>query len=469
MTKKSKKKFFPLPARWVFVILGLVFGWIMAIVNPPFHSNDEDRHFLYAYAISQGDWTYDVQNNKRGTEMPKNLVQIVKSFQGIPFHQGTQLQSAKIDQIRNAPLNPDDTTFYSNPNMTNNPLPYIPAAIGIMFGKFIDSNPLFILWSARVFSLFAYLALIFIAIRSTPVFKNVFAIMGLMPMALFQGASVTYDTMLIAAAFLYVAYVLYLALDDRVKKLRFTDYAALILILILLNSTKEGYFLLSFVFFIIPRKKIGNIGIYILMVLLFILLYYFKDFSWKMYYASLEIKGSGQAFQKDFRFGGSSGIWDRLSEPFHLASLIFKNIAHFKQEWTAGLIGRFGYSYTNLPNFALYFYGIILLVAGLIDGRHDIEIKAWQKSIIFALGILNVLMIIVGFLVIASPIGAHMIFGLQGRYFIPILPVLLLFLYNRHFVFEGWRKYGSVAVGIILVIFLTYTVTYISDTFYQAV
>jgi uncharacterized membrane protein len=221
------------------------------------------------------------------------------------------------------------------------------------------------------------------------------------------------------------------------------------------------------VFFIIPYRKIGNKINYVLMALLFILLYYFKDFSWKVFYDSLEIKGKGQAFQKDFRFGDS--ISNRLSEPFEFAGIIWQNILHFKQEWFAGIIGRFGYSYTNLPDFLLFFYGIILLAASLIDGKHDVEIQWWQKLIIVSIGALTIMMIIVGFLIIGSPIGAHMIFGMQGRYLIPAVPLVLMLLYNKEFVTEGWRRYGSIATGIFLVIVLTYVVSFIGDSFYQAV
>ncbi|MFW5701957.1 MAG: DUF2142 domain-containing protein, partial [Bacteroidota bacterium] len=379
MSDKTRKNFLPVRPEWLLVIIGLVLGWSIALVNPPFHSNDEDRHFLYAYSIAQGDWTPEVRNNKRGVDLPENLVNIVKSFQGIPFHQGSKIPESKIDEIRTVDLEPSKTTFYSNPNQSNNPLPYIPAAVGVIFGKFIDSNPIFILWSARVFSLFAYLALLYLAVRVTPVFKNVFMLAGLMPMALFQAASVTYDVMVIASSFLLVAYILRLALDDRIKRLRFTDYAAIIAILLVLNASKEGYFLLGFLFFIIPYRKINNIVIYILMIAFIILTYKFKSLTWNWIMATA-VKGStGQAFQKDFAFGGMSSIFDRLEQPFEFIGLVFQNILHFKQEWAAGIIGRFGYSYTNLPTFWLALYGIVLLIAALTDGRREFDIKPWQK------------------------------------------------------------------------------------------
>ncbi|MBI5323853.1 MAG: DUF2142 domain-containing protein, partial [Ignavibacteriae bacterium] len=198
---------------YLFLLLGLVFGVLFVFINPPYQTNDEDRHFYAAYSISTGQINPINKNNMSGTALPKNLVAITQSFQGLPFFQGAKISTDKVKQAAKLPLYEKDTVFYPNPQLVGNPLPYIPQVTGIAIGKIINSNPIWLMRFGRMGGLIAFLLIIFFAIRISPVFKSVFFLYALTPMTLYQGASITYDSLNIATSFLLIALALYYALE----------------------------------------------------------------------------------------------------------------------------------------------------------------------------------------------------------------------------------------------------------------
>jgi len=73
---------------YIFVVLGLLFGLMIIYANPPFHSNDEDRHFYLAYEYAQGNFEPIVQNGKVGFNLPISLYNISVSTQGKNYAAG---------------------------------------------------------------------------------------------------------------------------------------------------------------------------------------------------------------------------------------------------------------------------------------------------------------------------------------------------------------------------------------------
>ena len=74
-----------IPVEYYFLLIGLFFGLRFVFVNPPWQTNDEDRHFYNAWYLSQGYIGPEVQGSKIGRPIPRNLFNTVQSFQGIRF------------------------------------------------------------------------------------------------------------------------------------------------------------------------------------------------------------------------------------------------------------------------------------------------------------------------------------------------------------------------------------------------
>ncbi|MFP4368677.1 MAG: DUF2142 domain-containing protein [Candidatus Kapaibacterium sp.] len=478
-----------------FVIIGLIFGIWIVLLNPPFHSADEERHFYDAYALADGQFIFSNIEGKKGKFLPKRLVESASSLWQFPFHAGHKMNDQMLEEELNKPLNPDEKVLYRKYNYKRNPIPYLPHAIGILAGKLIRENTVFILWAGRIAGLIFYLALMYYAIRLMPIAKSLLFLYGLTPIVLFQGASVNYDMMNNALGFLMLA----MALDYtyREGQLDLKKIAAFVIIALVHAFTKNGYFLIPFVFLIIPRNKLGPVWKMLVIAALLAFVYFAADLIWdsavkkqlknpekneqisdkKEARESLKAgskddnrKGKTNEFwlqQRDFYFNPKMNIERAKEDPFKYGELLFRNIMYFKNEWTHGIVGRFGHSYLQFPDFIVIFHILILISAAFLDSNPEKPLNIRQKAIIGGIGVLTGLMIIGGVFLMASPVGAHMIFGFQGRYLIPVVPMILILAYSSGFRLEWWHKWRGLIVPVYASIFLLYTVIYMQNYFYE--
>lgn len=469
--KNSKNKtFVSIPPEYLFAVLGLIFGLFFVFINPPFQTNDEDRHFIHSYILSQGFFLPDQGKNKIGAEIPLNIIEIPKRFQGIRFSKDVKISKQKLEEAENIPLYPHNNIFYHDFHHSLNPIGFIPAATGIGVGQYINSNPVWLGWFGRIGSLIFYIVIIFFAIRLTPILKNAFMLYALTPMVLYQGSSVTYDVLSFSLAVLFLALVLKYALEEN-SFIGWRELILLIAVMVLQRFAKDGYPLIPFLFLMIPMKKVKlkvkPIIIYAAMFIFSYLLFSMPSWTWGKILSSQHYhQKTSEKLQKDFGGNWHQNLDINLEHPGTALSNLGENLDHFRQEWTAGTIGRFGYSYTLLPNWFYFIHGLILLFVAFYDSNKKIVLQFYQKTIAFIIGFGSIAGIMV-MNYLYSPVGAKQIFGLQGRYFANAIPVLLLLLYNNKFENFNWKKWGSYIVGVYVIFALTYTLIYLNDIFYS--
>src|SRR5262245_48987300 len=301
--------------------------------------------------------------------------------------------------------------------------------------------------------------MVFFAIRIMPVHKYVLLVVALSPTTLFQASSVTYDTLSTGATFLMVAVILFYAMRD--SEISNKELLILILLAVLQRFAKNGYFLVPFLFFLIPQKAIGSRWKSAGMSLCFAATYFLPQITWDSFISSLHFHG-GQIFQKDFRFDAGAQFSFYKTRPFELAQYLVLNVLSQGKEWIIGAIGRFGYSYVPLSDAVIFIHGIVMVAISVLDATPTQRVHPIQKFITFCVAAGTASVIIGGFFMY-SPVGAHMIFGLQGRYFIPIIPLLLLLNYNNSFRISMWDKWKSFLVPGYAAVVLGYTVQFLGD------
>jgi uncharacterized membrane protein len=448
---------------YAFLAIGLLFGLILIYTNPPFQSNDEERHFYNSYFASTGQIAPRQNGDQVGGFLPTNLLNVTKSFQGIRF-ENAKLSQKNVNSIATTPLAPDDTTFYNNPNYSISPIPYLPFVVGIWISRAIDSNPISLLHGARFMGLVTFLVAVFFAIRIIPVHKYVLLVVALTPTTLFQASSVTYDTVSMAATFLMFALILSYVM--RETELSNKELLLLVLLAVVQRFAKNGYFLVPFLFFLIPQKKIGPRWKSVVMFLCLAGTYFLPQITWDSFISSLHLHG-GQAFQKDFYFDAGAQISFYKARPIELIKYLTLNGLAQGKAWIIGAIGRFGYSYVPLSLALVFLHGLILIAISVLDSKPDHQLLPIQKVITFCVFAGTAGVIIGGFFM-NSPVGARLIFGLQGRYFLPVIPLLLLLNYNSSIRVDFWDKWKRFLVPGYAVLLLVYTVHFLDSYFWIA-
>jgi uncharacterized membrane protein len=455
------------PAR-VFLLLGIVYGIFFLFVTPPFQVPDEPNHFYRAYQISEGRFIaakkfpptlttdqiaernkeiIEIQNAlvKGDTETVQRVMQSLKGFGGIGGFLPESLATTTKAFLRllnpanrqifcdllpflRLPLNEKDRTFIHFPNTAlYSPVPYLPQAVGIALGRILHSSPLALMYMGRVLNLAVWILLIYLAITITPICKWLFCLLALMPMSLFQGASLSADSFTYGISFLLIAVFLRNSLESP-EVLRINVYAMVVLSL-LLSLSKQAYFLIPLLFLLIPVKKIGTkkkyYAIFSLICLLdvgaILLWTHVADIHSDIYTLYNSIIPALSAEKQTLFI---------LSHPLEYIRILMTSLIRNWKLYADSFVGQLGWFDTALPESLRVSYIAMLFFTALSENLENIVISLKQRIIIVAVLILSIVLVSTLAFIGWTPVGTKNI-NIQGRYFIPLAPLFFLLFYNR--------------------------------------
>jgi uncharacterized membrane protein len=452
----------------LFAIVALIFGSLLVFINPPYHSNDEDRHFLKAYTISTGRILPEKRGNELGGYLPENIYTVTRSFQGVNYEGGDRISRNLVDLKKDVLIDENRQAFYHDYMWPYSPVPYIPHVTGIEVARIISPKPISLLYYGRFTGLLAYIIIVFFAIKYIPFLKNALMAFALTPMVLFQASSITYDMLINAVSFLLLALFMHYAFMKN--KLSTKDILLLILICILHRFAKDGYIFIPLLILLIPAEKFGEgkKGWIVLLGLLFfsMILFFISKWTWGSLIRSIDIDFSSlPKMKKDFLQNSGLNFKFMSEQPLTAISNFFSSVMHFKKEWIGGIIGRFGYSYTLFPDIIIVLHSIFLIVVFSIDSIKEFTISLKQRIVFIAVGLISMLAVITA-LYLDSPIGATLVFGFQGRYLIPAVPILLAGLTLNKTESLLWKNWGTIIVTFYSIILLLYTIIFLNNMLY---
>lgn len=195
-----------------------VFGAAFVLLVPPFGGFDETVHFLRAWQVSDGGvFATEVDasagragDHDVGGDVPASLLDDM----GTLLRAGVFDEGAAGDVFAHlddrAPRG--ERVFEGFPSSAvYSPVPYLPSAAAIAVGRALRLSTLALLLAARLASLVVFVALVSRAIRRLPARRRTLAAVAIAPVALFQAATVTADTLTLALTVLVVADALHLA------------------------------------------------------------------------------------------------------------------------------------------------------------------------------------------------------------------------------------------------------------------
>jgi uncharacterized membrane protein len=425
-----------------FIFITLFFGILCLLITPPFQVADEFQHFYRAYQVSEGQFISEKRIiNCYGREistpatlclggmLPKSILTTVQNVSSVElrFYPERKQNIQEILALLNLPLNPKERIFIKFPNAAlYSPVPYLPQALGMAFGRILGASPVILLYLGRLFNLLVWTGLIYGAIKIIPIYKRLLFLLALMPMSLFQAASLSADPLTTGLSFLTISWVLKWS-NQAEKIITRLDILILSLLLILITLAKSAYLTLILLFFLIPKAKFKNIQHYLIAGSTVIILTVTTLFGWsqimKQIYIPLKSVFANVSTERQVAY-----IFNHPFEYFltHLNTLKTYGIPYLEQ-----FIGRLGWLDTKLPAVHLIMYGILLLIVAFSSYRQDVKITSRQKLISLVILLSTTLLISTAMYVSWNPVGAGIIEGIQGRYFIAISPLFFLLFYHK--------------------------------------
>jgi uncharacterized membrane protein len=305
----------------------------------------------------------------------------------------------------------------------NNPgIFYIVPALGIVVGDILNFSNLGIFYLARFFNLLLFAFMSYYAIRRMPFGKMALATACLFPMTVHLAASFSPDGLKIASAFLFISIIL-----DLVYKKEKMDIKDLVLIgvigLILVISRGGVHWPVIGLLFLVGKKinidikrrilgVVGLIGIWIIGYLIMML----QNITTNMEPSYVVWTGVEEGFTLAYVLANP------LQPIMMLILTMWRNVDFYLLSMIGNDLGWFD---TPILLFTIFVFVIFFVLGTFREKEEFIKVTIKKKVIFASLLILSAGMAFGVMLLVWTPITFGIILGVQGRYFIPLIPLLI--------------------------------------------
>lgn len=426
-------------AHFLFLVISIPAIIVFIAILPPAWGLDEQVHTARTYQISERNFYPDSIKNVSDTGLyggyaPSSLVEVLNyghlESNSVPrekpyFKRQDIRDKQELEAKLHAKLDPGYKVVYEfGASGPYSPIVYAPGSVGMFIGRKLDLNVGNMINLAKVFQAASYLALCFLSLwllRKHRARWLIF-ILALLPSSIFQASTINADTFTIGMALVFLAILI--DLFTRKKPLQRSDIGLLAVVTPLLMFSKPSYSLFAGILLFLPTKPLFKDLKHKAIVagsILAVAALVFVVFSLQgMTYGDsiLLYKDSGTAALID----PTDQIKWVLSHPLEYASLLWRTIVVAGSEWSQSFIGMLGYNTIATPQILTYVSVVSMVLAGLYGSKYSRNFAL----LLLGFGLLSALAVITILYATFNPVASDQITGVQGRYFIPCAPFILL-------------------------------------------
>lgn len=437
---------------YYFLVFGLVWGMIYILFFTPFSAPDEAAHIATAYAdadkilLSQAE---DENGNVFVREDDAELVRITELSLNTYSYYFDGLKRQVSDTAK---------TAYEQSGLTIPFVAHLPQALGVVFGWLIQANAVWTLYFGKITAFVFYLICCFFAMKWIPWGKMVLMIISLLPMSLELATSYSYDCTVNAFCFMFIAYTMKLIYEK--EKVGWKDYLFLGILSVWMAPCKVVYIFVCALAFAIPKEKSGNakwvlpakaavfgISGVILAVQRFaqIKRLVSNPAAQAVTETAAEAATEVTKFSVPMILGNPSGSLRMMVTTYiELGDLLLK-------ETIGGLLGwlQVSVSWKVLCGFI-----VLLVVALLVSDEQPIHMSKKMRWFCIALCLIMTGGIVLSMWLACTPTDYPYILGVQGRYFIPFLPMLLMALKPKEIISKR-NVNGGILIGLFVLELMT--------------
>ena len=409
----------------MYLLCGLLVGSLYLVILPPLSAPDEWAHYASAYRIS---------NYLVGEEAVSEDGYIMVQVEEMSGNAQARPDAGEYQYYWENYFGKETNDEMIPSNQRGNQTflaSYVPQALGITLARLLRLNFASRILFGRIFNLIWSVLAVSLAIRWMPFGKKILFAVAMLPMSLHELASNSYDAWIIAFSMLFIAYCMKLAYEkEKVEK---RDVAVLACLIGLLAPCKIVYAPIIGLCLLIPKEKFGNIkrwGVSAAIVLgaliVMMLIVNGQTLSW---YAEADVSDNyvSHAGEQGYTFSYF------LEHPIELPVIMLNTLKVSGILYMKTMLGwRLGQLDINLQISDVFFVILIILViAFFIPGVDEPKVfcrgnKVWMVVLIGAVAFLTMFSMLVAWTAISSDV----ITGVQGRYFLPVLPLGAMVLFT---------------------------------------
>ena len=440
----------------LFLISMIVLSLAYMLLFPPVTVPDEQAHYISAYRMSNFFLFHWGQWGNPDVLMRAADFNFFDQFDSNGYVSGETYRLL----ADNFSLFADGTeqVIYSADAVTNVPLGYLASALGIALGRLFHLGGVPVFYLGRMFNMAQYIVLACFAMRRIPFGKAALFIISMFPMTLHLCASYSYDCMIIGVSMLFVAEVVRMICGDSVRRGQLILCAVYCFVL---APSKLVYTPLLFLVLLIPGAKLK--GVFRRPALLKVI--------WiAAGIAGLLIGQLGSLASYVDEDAGSYIAW--AGEPGYSLNWVLHNIAKTVLIFLNTLIGQTDYYFNtmlggqlgwlqlHIPGYFYLLFALLFVLACLKKRQETDRLGFASKCWVLLLVLGSCALVLASMFLSWTPMSSDSILGVQGRYFLPLLPAVFLLLrsdaiqvtgsIDRHIVFLG----GALNVFVLAYCFL---------------
>lgn len=426
-----------------FLVISITVGMLFIALQPPqFISWDEHIHFYHVFDFFEEEhvewnqaeyyaYTYQETNDK------------------IAFRS----KEEKAIQIKYLNENTQNSGYsYEKSGFSISQLGYLHMAVVVAAGKMMGL-PFYVLYLlGKIVNLMTYCILMYFAIKSIPIAKNLLAVLALMPTPMVLATAYSYDVALIGFLGLGIALLLREFYYPEKKTSRLM-LVCIPFVFLYGSCTKAIYIPLMLIAVFLPLKKFKSrkqcwiwksviVGTCILLMLTFL------------------IPTASNTMASDVR-GGATDVGKQLQmilgHPWAYIKILFDSISKSFNSYVMGIDSISSLAHEGIYEFYMLVTALVLGVA-FTEPRKTMNGMTKRSMNIFRI---STLPLVVGVMVLIwtalylafTEVGDVVIKGVQGRYYIPLLLPLLLVFYTDK-IHTKWKQenYNFVMFFMVLLI-----------------
>jgi len=429
----------------LFLIIAIPFGLLFTFVIPPFAGEDESFHFQRTAEIAY------LQALDRQAEVPSGIVNFINF--GRSYYLKVGQDTYPLSDFATPKEIPLEAGHLKNLRMNiftvHNPINYVPQAIAFRVAAEAGVKPYYLLYISRLVGLAAGIFITWLAIRLIPSHKYLLAAFALLPTIVFYRSYLHTDAITNSIAFIFIAVTLRAISEAR--PIRLNESFMIGLLGVFVASCKGAYLPLSLLVLAIPPGRFGTNGERVKFVIATVLAAFVAGFGW-MYLVKAYLF-TGYTYQT---YGGRPMPDEQLafilSQPFQYLGVVVNTLffTPFFLVSLRGIIAQPGHGYVLLYGWA---YGLVFFLFACVAVLDISSLKVNYSRFVRALA-LFIFLICFGLALTLlyvqwTSVQAPIIKGFQGRYFIPLLPLLFLFIKPAKEVTQLLAGLSVTALGVL--------------------
>jgi uncharacterized membrane protein len=402
-------------------------GTIVLAIVPPLRAPDENAHFLRAYGLWRGDILprQSDEKGRRGISIPSDIHAEFSFFERARETAAQERVSyhrvySELAASRPAASSAGDIFVPYGGSEGYSPVSYVPYVLAAGLAETAGANWQFMLYLMRFFGLVLTTALIAYAIARTPVLPWGFFAVAMLPSSLYGRSVISADGAVLAATLVILALCLRTALGSNDSP---TSRAFWYAICALTKPSQVVFVALEGM-----MRPFASLARNWLSVAAVTLPAFVLCVAWVLAtggeMAAWRLHGEGDSGEQ-FRIGWKLNFM--VQHPLHFPLVAFTTLDYSAELWRQ-LIGVLGWLDTRLNPLAYPVVSVLLVLANLdrltapADTRRRIAFVSLFTAAAYTLVVFFL------FFVTSTPIDADRVHGVQGRYFVVVVPVLAIFV-----------------------------------------